>query len=101
MPDPLRHRGVVPDPLVVPPPELIAPGSFHGAKFYRHLSGDDVSQAFIDAVAVHFADVAAARTRLRLVLGLVVSMEREILNFTLKDTKGKVFLVPTAGLAYV
>ncbi|GAA4264686.1 cysteine protease StiP family protein [Frondihabitans peucedani] len=38
--------------------ELIAPGSFHGAKFYRHLSGDDVSQAFIDAVAVHFADVA-------------------------------------------
>lgn len=38
---------------------VLAPGQFHGAKFYRALAPDDVSQRFIDTVAARFADVAA------------------------------------------
>lgn len=39
---------------------LIAPGEFHGAKFYRHLREDDVSEDFIEAVAGHFDAVRHA-----------------------------------------
>jgi phosphoribosyl transferase-like protein/RNA binding Pelota-like protein/phosphoribosyltransferase-like predicted ribonucleoside biosynthesis protein len=38
---------------------VLAPGQFHGAKFYRELAADDVSQRFVDAVADRFDDVAA------------------------------------------
>jgi len=34
--------------------ELIAPGQFHGAKFYRALAADDRSHGFLDAVEAHF-----------------------------------------------
>jgi hypothetical protein len=37
--------------------ELLAPGQFHGAKFYSHLSSDDVSNYFLDTVADHFPNV--------------------------------------------
>jgi hypothetical protein len=37
--------------------ELLAPGQFHGAKFYSHLSSDDVSNYFLDTVADYFPDV--------------------------------------------
>lgn len=40
--------------------ELIKPGMFHGAKFYQHLSGGDVSLDFIDTIAAHFPDVGPA-----------------------------------------
>ncbi len=44
--------------------ELIRPGDFHGAKFYSHLAGSDVSNRFLDAVTAQFAaarnDVLAA-----------------------------------------
>ncbi|MEU4347513.1 phosphoribosyltransferase [Streptomyces sp. NPDC023838] len=39
--------------------DLIGPGDFHGAKFYRELAGSDVSVDFLDAVAARFDDVAA------------------------------------------
>jgi hypothetical protein len=34
--------------------ELIRPGDFHGAKFYSHLAGSDVSNRFLDAVTAQF-----------------------------------------------
>ncbi|MFF5145195.1 phosphoribosyltransferase [Streptomyces sp. NPDC013157] len=40
--------------------DLVGPGDFHGAKFYRELAGADVSVAFLDAVAARFAEVADA-----------------------------------------
>ncbi|WP_375486484.1 phosphoribosyltransferase domain-containing protein [uncultured Jatrophihabitans sp.] len=39
---------------------VLAPGQFHGAKFYRELTADDVSGRFLDAVSARFADVAPA-----------------------------------------
>ncbi|WP_328387034.1 phosphoribosyltransferase [Streptomyces sp. NBC_00400] len=39
--------------------DLVGPDDFHGAKFYRDLAADDVSHAFLDAVAARFDDVAA------------------------------------------
>lgn len=48
--------------------KLIAPGRFHGAKFYRQLADDDQSAVFLDAVADEFdsvtveADLAAVLT---------------------------------------
>ncbi|MBV2153829.1 phosphoribosyltransferase [Kitasatospora sp. SUK 42] len=38
---------------------LIGPGDFHGAKYYAELAGGDVSAAFLDTVAEHFAPVRA------------------------------------------
>ena len=38
---------------------LLAPGQFHGAKFYKDLAPADLSGAFLDAVTARFADVAA------------------------------------------
>lgn len=32
----------------------VKPGTFHGAKFYRHLAGDDVSNLFLDTVSSQF-----------------------------------------------
>ncbi|MEU9102111.1 phosphoribosyltransferase [Streptomyces sp. NPDC048361] len=37
--------------------DLIGPGDFHGAKFYRELAGADVSGDFLDAVAARFDEV--------------------------------------------
>ncbi|MER0445409.1 phosphoribosyltransferase [Streptomyces sp. Edi4] len=37
--------------------DLIGPGDFHGAKFYRELAGADVSGDFLDAVAARFGEV--------------------------------------------
>ncbi|MFD9565893.1 phosphoribosyltransferase domain-containing protein [Streptomyces sp. NPDC059994] len=39
--------------------DLIGPGDFHGAKFYRELADSDVSVDFLDAVAARFDEVAA------------------------------------------
>ncbi|MFJ7954933.1 phosphoribosyltransferase [Streptomyces sp. NPDC096319] len=39
--------------------DLVGPNDFHGAKFYRELAGADVSEAFLDAVAARFDEVAA------------------------------------------
>lgn len=39
-------------------PRILAPGQFHGAKFYRELADVDVSAQFLDAVTARFADVA-------------------------------------------
>jgi adenine/guanine phosphoribosyltransferase-like PRPP-binding protein len=39
-------------------PRILAPGQFHGAKFYRELAAADVSNAFLDAVTGRFAEVA-------------------------------------------
>lgn len=39
-------------------PRLLAPGQFHGAKFYAGLRGSDVSAGFLDAVSGAFAGVA-------------------------------------------
>ncbi|WP_280221832.1 phosphoribosyltransferase domain-containing protein [Nocardia neocaledoniensis] len=36
---------------------LIGPGDFHGAKFYRDLAGEDVSNQLLDAVTAAFAKV--------------------------------------------
>ncbi|MCW2589548.1 MAG: hypothetical protein JWQ86_1975, partial [Mycobacterium sp.] len=33
---------------------LVGPGEFHGAKFYRELAHEDVSQNFLDVVSSHF-----------------------------------------------
>ncbi|MBT2504965.1 phosphoribosyltransferase [Streptomyces sp. ISL-98] len=38
--------------------DLVGPGDFHGAKFYRELAADDVSGHFIDTVAARFDEVA-------------------------------------------
>ncbi|SHF52897.1 PELOTA RNA binding domain-containing protein [Jatrophihabitans endophyticus] len=38
---------------------VLAPGTFHGAKFYRELAPADVSHRFLDAVTERFADVTA------------------------------------------
>jgi adenine/guanine phosphoribosyltransferase-like PRPP-binding protein len=40
-------------------PAVLAPGQFHGAKFYRSLASDDVSARFLDAVTACFPAVAA------------------------------------------
>ncbi|MET7757857.1 phosphoribosyltransferase [Streptomyces sp. NPDC005389] len=40
--------------------DLVGPNDFHGGKFYRELAGVDVSNAFLDAVAVRFDEVGAA-----------------------------------------
>ncbi|MEI5524307.1 phosphoribosyltransferase [Streptomyces brasiliscabiei] len=40
--------------------DLVGPDDFHGAKFYRELSGVDVSVDFLDAIAARFADVVDA-----------------------------------------
>ncbi|MER6469499.1 phosphoribosyltransferase [Streptomyces collinus] len=37
--------------------DLVGPDDFHGAKYYRELTGADVSVPFLDAVCAHFADV--------------------------------------------
>lgn len=39
--------------------ELILPNDFHGAKFYGHLGGKDVSGMFLDAVTERFSEVQA------------------------------------------
>ncbi|CAM5249126.1 phosphoribosyltransferase [Streptomyces tanashiensis] len=39
--------------------DLVGPDDFHGAKFYRELAEADVSEAFLDAVAARFDEVAA------------------------------------------
>ena len=41
---------------------LIGPDEFHGAKFYREMSSDDVSRDFVRTVAVRFDEVRAAVT---------------------------------------
>ncbi|GGF42759.1 cysteine protease StiP family protein [Williamsia phyllosphaerae] len=38
--------------------DLIGPNDFHGAKFYRELSGADVSNRLLDTVSAAFGDVA-------------------------------------------
>ncbi|KUJ66379.1 phosphoribosyltransferase [Streptomyces albus subsp. albus] len=38
--------------------DLVRPGQFHGAKFYRELAGADVSAHFLDTVSARFAEVA-------------------------------------------
>jgi phosphoribosyl transferase-like protein/phosphoribosyltransferase-like predicted ribonucleoside biosynthesis protein/RNA binding Pelota-like protein len=38
--------------------DLVGPGDFHGAKFYRDLAGSDVSATFLDTVSARFADGA-------------------------------------------
>ncbi|MFE1176337.1 phosphoribosyltransferase [Streptomyces sp. NPDC058773] len=38
--------------------DLVGPDDFHGAKFYRHLAGTDVSRAFLDTIGARFDDVA-------------------------------------------
>ncbi|MEU9302828.1 phosphoribosyltransferase [Streptomyces sp. NPDC048269] len=40
--------------------DLVGPADFHGAKFYRELSGADVSVDFVDTVAARFDEVADA-----------------------------------------
>ena len=47
--------GLVSRTVVVP--GLIGPGDFHGAKFYRGLTGEDVSGQFLDAVTAEFPAV--------------------------------------------
>ncbi|WP_333767646.1 phosphoribosyltransferase [Streptomyces sp. IBSBF 2435] len=39
--------------------DLIGPGEFHGAKFYRDLAGSDVSALFLDTVTAAFDTVGA------------------------------------------
>ncbi len=40
-------------------PTILAPGQFHGAKFYRGLAAADVSGRFLTAITDRFTDVAA------------------------------------------
>ncbi|MGW2681740.1 phosphoribosyltransferase [Streptomyces sp. NPDC001414] len=40
--------------------DLVGPHDFHGAKFYRELTGADVSVAFLDAIAARFGEVVDA-----------------------------------------
>lgn len=42
---------------------LLAPGRFHGAKFYKNLAAADVSGVFLDAVTARFGAVADAVAR--------------------------------------
>jgi hypothetical protein len=42
---------------------ILAPGRFHGAKFYKDLAPADVSGAFLDAVAARFPEVASEVAR--------------------------------------
>jgi hypothetical protein len=44
-------------------PDLVGPHDYHGAKFYRHLAGADVSVAFLDAVSARFPEVTDAVAR--------------------------------------
>jgi hypothetical protein len=44
-------------------PAILAPGQFHGAKFYSELCESDVSTRFLDAITDRFADVASDVTR--------------------------------------
>lgn len=44
-------------------PRILAPGEFHGAKFYRELAPTDVSGRFLDAISDRFADVAPVVAR--------------------------------------
>ena len=37
---------------------ILAPGQFHGAKFYRELAAADVSAQFLDAISAQFTSVA-------------------------------------------
>lgn len=41
-------------------PDLIAPGTFHGAKVYRELAAQDRSGHFLDAVSAHFPAVSTS-----------------------------------------
>ncbi|MFF5715462.1 phosphoribosyltransferase [Streptomyces buecherae] len=43
--------------------DLVRPGQFHGAKFYRELADADLSALFLDTVAARFAEVADAAAR--------------------------------------
>lgn len=38
-------------------PKFVGAGQFHGAKFYRDLAPNDVSNALIDRIAAHFPDL--------------------------------------------
>ncbi|MEV5610455.1 phosphoribosyltransferase [Streptomyces sp. NPDC052225] len=40
--------------------DLVGPGDYHGAKFYRELAGSDVSGRFLDVVQERFAEVGEA-----------------------------------------
>ncbi|MEU9984642.1 phosphoribosyltransferase [Streptomyces sp. NPDC050856] len=40
--------------------DLVGPGDYHGAKFYRELAGADVSNDFLDAVTARFDEVTEA-----------------------------------------
>lgn len=40
--------------------DLVGPGDFHGAKFYRELADSDVSGLFLDTITAHFAEVHEA-----------------------------------------
>lgn len=40
--------------------DLVGPGDYHGAKFYRELADSDLSRHFVDAVTAHFDDVRDA-----------------------------------------
>ncbi|WP_328428051.1 phosphoribosyltransferase [Streptomyces sp. NBC_00443] len=40
--------------------DLVGPNDYHGAKFYRELTGADVSVTFLDAVAARFPEVVDA-----------------------------------------
>ncbi|MFF0682500.1 phosphoribosyltransferase [Streptomyces tendae] len=40
--------------------DLVGPHDFHGAKFYRELTGADLSSAFLDAVSARFPEVTEA-----------------------------------------
>ncbi|MFT2014946.1 phosphoribosyltransferase [Streptomyces sp. 796.1] len=43
--------------------DLVRPGQFHGAKFYRELADVDLSGVFLDTIAARFAEVADAAAR--------------------------------------
>jgi adenine/guanine phosphoribosyltransferase-like PRPP-binding protein len=43
--------------------DVLGPGQFHGAKFYRELAAADVSGRFLDAVSDRFPDVAGTVAR--------------------------------------
>ncbi len=43
--------------------DLVRPGQFHGAKFYRELADADLSGLFLDTVTARFAEVADAAAR--------------------------------------
>ncbi len=48
--------------------DFIAPGEFHGAKFYSELAADDVSGVLLDTVAAEFGDRRTAVAQARKVL---------------------------------